>query len=132
MSTCCCLCMVLLIHLCAWWSENVNKDIIVLIYHVSLVYQLDMCVYCFSTLILENCQLWNVWMPSKMDYCVFSPSSPTQDHMVSMILIASRVRPYSSLDEYWYVDALGFFLVKSGWTLGLNSLVLRRTCASMK
>jgi hypothetical protein len=38
-------------------------------------------------------------MLSWMDPCVFSPSSLSQDQMVSVILIASRVRPSSALAE---------------------------------
>jgi hypothetical protein len=32
-------------------------------------------------------------MLTQMDSCVINPSSPTQDPMVSMILMASQVRP---------------------------------------
>jgi len=40
--------------------------------------------------------------------------------MVSMILMASWMRPSLVLVEDWYVDGLGFFLVNSRWTLGLQ------------
>jgi hypothetical protein len=39
-------------------------------------------------------------MRSQMDPCVFIPSSLSQDQMVFVILIVSRVRPSSALDEY--------------------------------
>jgi hypothetical protein len=63
---------------------------------------------------------------------VFIPSSPTQDQMVSVILIASQVRHSSALDEYSYLDALGFLMVNSGQTLGINPPLLGRKRASVK
>jgi len=57
-------------------------------------------------------------MPSRMDLCVISPLSPTQDQTVSMILMASWVRPYSDLVKDWYANILWFLLVNSRQTLG--------------
>ena len=92
------------------------------VYHVLFGYA---CVL-FYLLITISCWIWNVWTPSQMDPSLFSPSSLTQDLMVSMILFASQVRPSSTLVDDWYVDALGFLLVNSTRTLILNSLALIR------
>jgi hypothetical protein len=71
-------------------------------------------------------------MSMQIDLFVSIPSSPTQDQMIFVIFIASRVRPSPALVEDCYVDGLRFLLVNSGQTLGLNSPTLRRMCASMK
>jgi len=73
-----------------------------------------------------------IWMQYLLYLHVLSPSSMTQDHMVYVILITSRVRPSSTLAEDWYVDALGFLLVNYGQTLGIKPATLGRKRASVK
>jgi hypothetical protein len=67
-----------------------------------------------------------------MDPCVYIPSYLSQDHMASFILITYWVRPSLALAKDWHVDDLGFLLVNSGLTLGINSPTLRRMHAILK
>jgi hypothetical protein len=65
------------------------------------------------------------------NFSCFYPSSMPQDLMVSVILSTYWVRPASTLAKDSYDGALEFLLDNSGRTMGLNSPMLRRTCASM-
>jgi hypothetical protein len=47
---------------------------------------------CYILLVVKYFAM-NCMNSNQMDFCVISPSSLTQDHMVSMILMASQVRP---------------------------------------
>jgi len=100
-----------------------------------MISQICVCMNVFLPLcffhLLSKLQ-WITWMQFSMDLCVFSPPSLTQEHMVSVILVASRMRPYLSFVDDWYAHALGFLLVKYGWNLGINLVVLRRTHTSVK
>jgi len=115
---------------CKWMNLVIKMRQLFSILCLSCV--ICICV-CISLLLSHN----NLLAMSCMNtipngYLCIYPSSLSQDLIIYVIISTYQVITSPTLDEDWYLDALGFLFVNSGWTIGVNSPTLRRTNASVE